>query len=57
MMFDLNGDGEVDYEEFQTVQEVILGSTAVGARHRDHSTTGSVAGQFPLPGARSNNVD
>ena len=44
-MFDLNGDGEVDCEEFQTVQGVILNSTAVGARHRDHSTTGSVAGE------------
>ena len=44
-MFDLNGDGEVDCGEFQTVQAVILNSTAVGARHRDHSTTGSVAGE------------
>lgn len=45
-MFDLNGDGEVDCEEFQTVQSVILNSTAVGARHRDHGTTGSVAGTW-----------
>ena len=44
-MFDLNGDGEVDCEEFRTVQAVILSSTAIGARHRDHSTTGSVAGE------------
>ena len=45
-MFDLNGDGEVDFEEFKMVQDVILNSTAMGSRHRDHSTTGSVAGKI-----------
>ncbi len=44
MMFDLDGNGEVDVNEFQKVQQVILDSTAVGARHRDHKTTGNVAG-------------
>ena len=44
MMFDLDGNGEVDVNEFQKVQQVILSSTAVGARHRDHKTTGNVAG-------------
>lgn len=43
-MFDLNGDGEVDFKEFEKVQQVILSSTAVGARHRDHLVTGNVAG-------------
>ena len=44
-MFDLNGDGEVDVDEFETVRSVILNSTAVGARHRDHLVTGNVAGK------------
>ena len=43
-MFDLNGDGEVDVEEFETVRDVVLNSTSVGHRHRDRSTTGNVAG-------------
>ncbi len=45
MMFDLDGNGQVDVGEFQKVQQVILDSTAVGARHRDHKTTGNVAGE------------
>ncbi len=51
-MFDLNGDGEVDCEEFEKVQAVVLCSTAVGARHRDHGTTGSVAGVCSEGGGR-----
>lgn len=43
-MFDLNGDGEVDVGEFETVRDVVLNSTSIGARHRDRSTTGNVAG-------------
>jgi len=43
-MFDLNGDGDVDYQEFQKVYKVILQGTAVGSRHRNHSTTGNVLG-------------
>lgn len=40
-MFDLNGDGDVDYEEFEKVQTIIRNQTSVGARHRDHSNTGN----------------
>ncbi|KAB7495962.1 Calcium uptake protein 1-like protein, mitochondrial [Armadillidium nasatum] len=40
-MFDLNGDGDVDYEEFEKVQTLIRHQTSVGARHRDHTNTGS----------------
>ena len=43
-MFDLNGDGEVDVGEFETVRGVVLNSTSIGHRHRDRSTTGNVAG-------------
>lgn len=43
-MFDLNGDGEVDFKEFDKVRDVILSSTSVGARHRDRLVTGNVAG-------------
>nr|VZI23455.1 unnamed protein product [Spirometra erinaceieuropaei] len=40
-MFDINGDGELDANEFNVVRTVILETTAVGKRHRDHTTTGS----------------
>ena len=40
-MFDLNGDGDVDAEEFAQVQTIIKQTTEVGKRHRDHSTTGN----------------
>ncbi|XP_046884994.1 LOW QUALITY PROTEIN: calcium uptake protein 1, mitochondrial [Hypomesus transpacificus] len=40
-MFDLNGDGEVDLEEFEQVQSIIRSQTSVGMRHRDRSTTGN----------------
>ncbi|KAF5400842.1 Mitochondrial calcium uptake 1 [Paragonimus heterotremus] len=40
-MFDLNGDGELDADEFDVVRSVIMDTTAMGRRHRDHSTTGS----------------
>lgn len=39
-MFDINGDGDLDAEEFDVVRSVILGTTAIGKRHRDHATTG-----------------
>ncbi|XP_019851682.1 PREDICTED: calcium uptake protein 1, mitochondrial-like [Amphimedon queenslandica] len=42
-MFDLNGDGEVEFDEFETVQSVLLSSTAMGVRHRDHVINGNVA--------------
>lgn len=41
-MFDLNGDGNVDYEEFDKVQTIIRNQTSVGMRHRDHSNTGNI---------------
>ncbi|KAL5018067.1 hypothetical protein ScPMuIL_003789 [Solemya velum] len=41
-MFDLNGDGEVDIQEFSKVQEIIRNQTSIGMRHRDHAVTGSV---------------
>ncbi|XP_035824269.1 calcium uptake protein 1, mitochondrial isoform X2 [Aplysia californica] len=41
-MFDFNGDGEVDLEEFNKVQEIIRNQTSIGMRHRNHSNTGSV---------------
>ncbi|XP_072786941.1 calcium uptake protein 1, mitochondrial isoform X1 [Taeniopygia guttata] len=40
-MFDLNGDGEVDMEEFEQVQSIIRSQTSMGMRHRDRSTTGN----------------
>ena len=39
-MFDLNGDGDVDAEEFAQVQNIIRQTTSVGSRHRDHANTG-----------------
>lgn len=41
-MFDFNGDGEVDFDEFNKVQETIRSQTSVGMRHRNHANTGSV---------------
>lgn len=40
-MFDLNGDGDVDVEEFEKVQEIIRQTTSSGKKHRDHGNTGS----------------
>jgi len=40
-MFDLNGDGEVDIEEFQQVTNTARSQTSFGMRHRDHKTTGN----------------
>lgn len=42
-MFDLNGDGEVDMEEFEQVQSIIRSQTSMGMRHRDRSTTGNTS--------------
>uniref|UniRef100_A0A915IBZ6 EF-hand domain-containing protein n=1 Tax=Romanomermis culicivorax TaxID=13658 RepID=A0A915IBZ6_ROMCU len=41
-MFDLDGDGELDYNEFEMVESVIRSQTKVGLQHRDHVTTGTV---------------
>ncbi|XP_077270277.1 mitochondrial calcium uptake 1 isoform X1 [Temnothorax americanus] len=40
-MFDFNGDGDVDSEEFGKVATLIRQQTSIGTRHRDHATTGS----------------
>lgn len=40
-MFDLNGDGDVDSEEFEKVATLIRQQTSIGTRHRDHANTGN----------------
>ncbi|XP_077285640.1 calcium uptake protein 1 homolog, mitochondrial-like isoform X2 [Arctopsyche grandis] len=40
-MFDLNGDGDVDSEEFGKVATLIRQQTSIGSRHRDHANTGN----------------
>lgn len=40
-MFDWNGDGNVDVEEFETVATLIRQQTSIGSRHRDHANTGN----------------
>lgn len=44
-MFDINGDGEVDKEEFAKVRSILRSQTSVGKRHRDHAVTGNVVGE------------
>lgn len=41
-MFDANGDGTLDFEEYEKVQSVIRSKTSVGQKHRNHATTGNV---------------
>lgn len=40
-MFDLNGDGDVDSEEFRKVATLVRHQTSIGSRHRDHANTGN----------------
>lgn len=40
-MFDLNGDGDVDADEFNKVATLIRNQSSVGSRHRDHANTGN----------------
>lgn len=40
-MFDFNGDGDVDSDEFGKVATLIRQQTSIGTRHRDHATTGN----------------
>lgn len=40
-MFDLNGDGDLEFEEFERVREVLRSQSSVGMRHRDHAVTGN----------------
>lgn len=45
-MFDLNGDGHVDVDEFYQVTTTARSQTTVGMRHRDHKNTGNVVKSF-----------
>lgn len=47
-MFDLNGDGDVDCEEFEKVATLIRHQTSIGSRHRDHANTGNTFKVFVL---------
>ncbi|KAF7381955.1 hypothetical protein HZH68_015828 [Vespula germanica] len=40
-MFDFNGDGDVDSDEFGKVATLIRQQTSIGNRHRDHANTGN----------------
>lgn len=40
-MFDFNGDGDVDSDEFGKVATLIRQQTSIGNRHRDHGNTGN----------------
>ena len=37
----MNGDGDVDNEEFEKVQEIIRQTTSSGKKHRDHGNSGN----------------
>lgn len=41
-MFDFNGDGDVDSDEFGKVATLIRQQTSIGNRHRDHAATGNM---------------
>ncbi|XP_022704033.1 calcium uptake protein 1 homolog, mitochondrial-like isoform X2 [Varroa jacobsoni] len=41
-MIDLNGDGDIDFDEFEKVQAIIRNQTSIGSRHRDHQGTGNI---------------
>ena len=41
-MFDLDGSGNFDFDEFTKLKSLIRGQTSVGQRHRDHATTGNI---------------
>jgi len=40
-MFDLNGDGNVDADEFEKVTDLMKQQSSTGARHRDHGSNSS----------------
>ncbi|XP_043473184.1 calcium uptake protein 1 homolog, mitochondrial-like isoform X1 [Leptopilina heterotoma] len=40
-MFDFNGDGDVDCDEFNKVATLIRQQSSIGNRHRDHANTGN----------------
>jgi len=41
-MFDLDGNGTFDFDEFNKLKSLIRTQTSIGQRHRDHSTTGNI---------------
>lgn len=41
-MFDLDGNGNIDLEEFEQLQTIIRNQTSLGQRHKDTYMTGSV---------------
>jgi len=43
-MFDLNGDGNVDADEFDKVTDLMKQHSSTGARHRDHGASSSFKG-------------
>lgn len=45
-MFDLNGDGNVEYEEFEKVQNAILAQTSIGKKLGTSSKTGYKGSHF-----------
>lgn len=40
-MFDFNGDGDVDSDEFTKVATLIRQQSSIGNRHRDRTNTGN----------------
>ena len=42
LAFKINGDREVEFEEFEMVQAVLCNTTAMGSRHRDHVINGKM---------------
>ncbi|CAF1447071.1 unnamed protein product [Adineta steineri] len=41
-MFDFDGNGNFDFDEFAKLKNLIREQTSIGQRHRDHSTTGNI---------------
>ncbi|CAF1449602.1 unnamed protein product [Adineta ricciae] len=41
-MFDFDGNGTFDFDEFTKLKGLIREQTSIGQRHRDHSTTGNI---------------
>ncbi|KAG0423380.1 Calcium uptake protein 1 like protein, mitochondrial, partial [Dictyocoela muelleri] len=41
-MFDFDGNGNFDFDEFSKLKSLIRTQTSIGQRHRDHATTGNI---------------
>ena len=41
-MFDFDGNGTFDFDEFTKLKTLIRTQTSIGQRHRDHTTTGNI---------------